>query len=121
MCRASFIQNEKVDTIRRIPPISSYQFFAAYTRLNTHHPLPNYYTLYDTIGLNVAVSIRSASYFASTCHPLAWEATLDPPPFLWQPGGLAGQLVSVLPARDRDLGGHRYYLKKVLLKSAWSG
>ena len=66
MCRSLFIQNEKVDTISRIPPIASNQFY--YTH---YHILPNYYTFYDIIGLNIAISIRRASYSASTCHPLA--------------------------------------------------
>ena len=57
MCRALFIQNEKVYAIRRIPPISSDQFsFPTYAQLNTHyHILPNYYTFYDiSMGLNIA-------------------------------------------------------------------
>ena len=62
----------KVDTIRRIPPISSNQFsFPACSQLNTnYHLLPNYYTFYGfIIGLHIAIYIRRASYSASTCHP----------------------------------------------------
>ena len=52
MSRALFIQNEKVETIRRIPPISSNQFsFPACSQLNTnHHFLPDYY-LYTFYGV----------------------------------------------------------------------
>ena len=65
MCRALFIQNEKADVIHRIPPTSSNRFsFPACTPLNMHpHHLPRYLTYY--------VSIRHASYSASTFHPHA--------------------------------------------------
>ena len=46
-----FTQNEKADTIRRIPRTSSTQFsFPAYTHLNMHSPrLPRYFTYYVSI------------------------------------------------------------------------
>ena len=74
MSRALFIQNEKVDAIRRMPPISPSQFsFPAYSQLNTnYHVLSSYFTFYGIIiGLHIAISARRASYSASTCHPHA--------------------------------------------------
>ena len=68
MCRALFIQNEKVDTIRRIAPISSNQFAVpAYTQLNTHyHLLPNYYTFYGII-MRSFIAYRQKSLFIPGC------------------------------------------------------
>ena len=65
MCRALFNRNETADIYHRIPLTSSNLFsFPAYTHLNMHpHHLPKYFTLY--------VSIRHASYSASTFHPHA--------------------------------------------------
>ena len=83
MSGALFIQNEKDDTVRRTPPISSNQFpFPAYSQLNTnYHVLPNYYTSYGIIielhiELHIAISTRRASYSASTCHPHAMGSNL---------------------------------------------
>ena len=49
MSWASFIKNEKVDTIRRTPPMPSNQFtFLAYSQLNAnYHLLPNLYFVFD--------------------------------------------------------------------------
>ena len=66
------IQNEKIDTIRRIRPISCNQFsFPEYSQLNTNYHLYPTIIPYGIIGLRIAISTRRASYSASTCHPHA--------------------------------------------------
>ena len=52
MPSALFIQNVKVSTIRRVPPISYNQFsFPAYSQLNTiYHLLPSHDALYGIVG-----------------------------------------------------------------------
>ena len=68
MCRASFIQDEKVYSIRRTPPTSPNLFsLPAYTQLNTHyHLLPNYYTFYGII-MRSFIAYRQKSLFIPGC------------------------------------------------------
>ena len=66
MSWASFIKNEKVDTIRRTPPMPSNQFtFLAYSQLNAnYHLLPNLYFVFDFFFFFLE-SIPVRHYFAS--------------------------------------------------------
>ena len=93
MSRALFVQNEKVDTIRRIPPILSNLFsISAYSQLNTNdHFLRDYYTYllwyHHWVTLLYLFAVRPTPRLRGT--PTQWEATLHPPFSLWRPGGLA--------------------------------
>ena len=60
MCRASFIQNEKVDTIRRIPPITSNQFsFPAHCQFNTNNISSHEYWTVKSINTTAVCTVHS--------------------------------------------------------------